>query len=149
MLCIWSHRVSPPHIRQNQEFQYFRCFHPPQAPPQQFPHAHTFPLLPCIPLSSANYTSHKHCWVTCKRHMFIFFSLPKINLSPSKYREGKQEILPFDGRLCFVCREENVPITAPIAKATCEFLERIYFGWVFFFILLTPPPPHHQWTKSM
>lgn len=110
----------------------FQMLFTPQAPPQQFPHAHTFPPPPCIPLSSANYTSHKHCWVTCKWHMFIFSSLPNINFSPNKYTEGtgkaKQEVLPFDGRLCFVCREENVPITAPIAKATREFLGRIYFG---------------------
>lgn len=56
----------------------------PQAPSQQFPHAHMFFPPPCISLSSANYPSQKHCQVTCKWHMFIFSSLPHANVSHSK-----------------------------------------------------------------
>lgn len=31
-------------------------------------------------------------------------------------------------------------MTAPIAKATCEFLGRIYFGWDFFYSSYPTPP---------
>lgn len=103
----------------------------------------------CPPQDPTSYSLrialHRHCWVTCKWHMFIFSFLPNTNFSPSKYTEetGKanQEVLPFDGLLCFVCREENVPITAPIAKATSEFWRRIYFGWGYFSNSSHPSPP--------
>lgn len=62
----------------------FQILFNPQAPPQQFPHAHMFSPPPSIPLSSANYPSKKHCQVTCKWHMFIFSSLPHANVSHSK-----------------------------------------------------------------
>lgn len=40
---------------------------------------------------------------------------------PSQPGEQKEEGrgLPFEGRLCLVCREEKVPMTAPMAAKTC------------------------------
>lgn len=78
-------------------------------------------------------SNHQCSRVSCKWHMLCLavFKWTRTH----KYTLGKKWkrcfSLPFEGLLCLVCREENVPITAPIATAT----------WVrgYNFVFLPPP----------